>query len=109
MGTPAEQRVARLGVSLGYLVSSRRHQGGAGDLLWTPTVPAAMDATRSGQPLLIEVKATGDLPWRSKFGPDAREAMLAAGVRYGVEPILAWLPPGIGDGIVWLPPEDWPD
>lgn len=106
-GTPAERKVAQLGRALGYLVSSRRHEAGPGDQLWLPPVRPGMRLSWDVQPLLIEVKNTTDPPWRSTWGNQERIELIAWAERWGCEPILAWLPPGLG-GIVWLPPEDWP-
>jgi Holliday junction resolvase len=107
-GTGAERKTARLGKELGYLVSSLRHFGGAGDQLWTPSVDA-ITVRKGNTPLLIEVKATLDPPWRSTWGPDDRRAMLQAGKRYLAEPMLAWWVPYLNGGPIWLPAEDWPD
>jgi hypothetical protein len=86
----------------GYIVGSLRHEGGPGDhLAWLP-------GSWRPRPLLVETKGTLDLPWRSTWGPGDRDAMLSAGIDLDVEPILAWRPPGLG-GIIWLPPEDWPE
>ena len=97
-GSPTERAVAAVLRDLDYLVGSLRHTGGAGDLL-------AHHRQKRG--LLVEVKATTDLPWRSSFGPDKRAEMIEAGVYFGVEPILAWWPPRLG--LVWLSVEDWPE
>ncbi|MGH2761427.1 MAG: hypothetical protein ACRDLD_02415 [Thermoleophilaceae bacterium] len=83
----------------GYLVASRRHEGGAGDHL-------AIHPVHS--PLLVETKGTGDLPWRSTFGPLARQALTQTADAFGAEPLMAWWPPGLKCGPIWLPAEDWP-
>ena len=119
-GNATEQAVERLLRALGYLTASRRHFGGAGDILALP--PSALMTpdigTRAlrdvfGVPLLVEVKGTRDYPWASTWGPAARAAMIAAGELYGLEPLLAWWPPGItpasrGGQPMWIPAEDWP-
>src|SRR6476659_2019332 len=92
VGTAAELLVASIGRELGYLVCSRRHEGGAGDQLWlppwtdpTPLVPEV--------PLLIEVKATAK-PW-DKFRTLDRSDLLSTAAVYGCEAMLAWKPPGL--------------
>lgn len=60
------------------------------------------------RPLLVEVKGTTEYPWRSTWGPDRRAEMIEAGVTWGVEPMLAWWPPSLRGGPMWLPVEDWP-
>lgn len=105
-GIEIERKVARLGVELGFLVSSRRHVAGPGDQLWLPTRPGVR-RHGSGRPLLIEIKATLDPPWRSDWGPGERAALIEAEVEYEVEPMLCWWPPNLGP--VWLPREDWPE
>ena len=57
-GSPRERAVAAVLRDLDYLVGSLRHTGGAGDLL-------AHHRQKRG--LLVEVKATTDLPWRSSL------------------------------------------
>ena len=98
-GNQREQAVARLLREYGYLVASLRHVGGPADLLALPPFFV-------GRPLLVEVKGTTDYPWRSTWGPDRRAEMIEAGVKYSVEPLLAWWPPGHGP--IFLPVEDWP-
>lgn len=102
-GNQRERAVASALRELGYLVSSRRHEAGAGDLLALPVWRHVHCL-----PLLVEVKGTTDLPWRSNWGPDDRAQMIEAGVRYRLEPMLAWWPPGLRGGPVWLPISDWP-
>lgn len=83
---------------------------GPGDLLaWRPLLAIRLRAWLL-PPLLVEVKATANVPWASSahFGPDARREMLEARTVYGVEPLLAWWPPHLRGGPIWLPPEDWP-
>lgn len=136
-GNQRERAVAIQLRELGYLVASLRHVGGPADLLAVPKAPSglrivsptgnrtvtvepgmAYPVTGSPpesvrfidppKPLLVEVKGTKDYPWRSTWGPDARALMIEAGVTYGVEPILAWWPPSLRGGPIWLPVEDWP-
>jgi hypothetical protein len=120
LGNPAELAVAAELTALGYLVGSRRHIAGPGDLLAVGTLPGLRvwgsslelprppTSTKSGQALLVEVKATTTVPWASSnFSPEDRLAMTTAAAIWDVEPILAWRPPGVG-ATIWLPPEDWP-
>lgn len=92
----------------GYLVASMRHVGGPGDLL----ACAPLDTARMyrPRPLLIEVKGTKDFPWLDYkgFGRPRRQEMIDAGVEWNVEPILAWWPPHLRGGPIWLPASDWP-
>ncbi len=105
-GNQRERAVAQVLRDFGYLVSSRRHEGGAGDLL--AAAPTFLKSHTPNPLLLIEVKGTSDVPWRSTFGPEARAEMIEAGLNYGVQPLLAWWPPSLRGGPIWLPVEDWP-
>lgn len=106
-GLDAERRTAGVLRAAGHLVASRRHEAGPGDLLaWTPNVP--LNGGRrlvDVPPLLIEVKHT--LQPFGHFGGVDRRDMLQAAEDYGVEPILAWWPPG-SRILIWIPPEEWP-
>ena len=111
-GSPAERRVAALLIEAGYLLASRRHFGGAGDLLAVD--PLAGDGC-SFAPLLIEVKATAAIPWQAgsdHFGPARRRELIEAAEVWGVEPMLAWAPPGMprgeAGGVFWIPVDEWP-
>lgn len=101
-GNRRERQVEQLLRGLGYCTSSRRHVEGPGDLL------ALAPVVQRHPPLLVEVKATTDPPWRSDWGPVERGAMMLAADAWGVEPILCWWPPGLVGGPVWLTPDDWP-
>jgi hypothetical protein len=101
-GTERERRVVNVLRGLNYLPASLRHLKGPGDIL---AIPLATDGHR---PLLVEVKGTTDLPWASTWGPEERGAMLLAGDVWNVEPILAWYPPGLRDGPIWLDETQWP-
>jgi hypothetical protein len=102
-GIQRERAVAAVLRRHGYLVASLRHEFGAGDLL-------AVSAHTNGSvpPLLVEVKGTTDYPWRSTWGPQQRALMLQAGLQWGLEPMLAWWPPHLQGGPIWLTAEDWP-
>jgi hypothetical protein len=110
-GNQREQAVARILRELGYLVASLRHVGGPADLLALPGQPEDQLAGfniywEPDIPLLVEVKGTTDYPWASSWGPSRRAEMIEAGVKWNVEPVLAWWPPNHGP--IWLPVEDWP-
>jgi hypothetical protein len=96
-GNPGERAVAIVGREFGYLVSSRRHEGGPGDQLWRGSSPTD---------LLIEVKAGRD-PWEN-FRPADRDAMIEAGARYNVTPLLAFVIHVKRREVMWIPVEDWP-
>jgi Holliday junction resolvase len=73
--------------SEGWLCASRRHIGGAGDVL------AVTDSfTGWPQMLLIEVKSTARSPWVA-FGPDDRQALVETAEKHGAEAWLYWWPP----------------
>lgn len=99
-GIQRERAVAAVLRKQGYLVASLRHEFGAGDLLGV--------SPNGHGPLLVEVKGTMDLPWRSTWGPEQRRLMLTAAVQWGVEPILAWWPPHLVGGPIWVPADEWP-
>jgi gamma-glutamylcyclotransferase (GGCT)/AIG2-like uncharacterized protein YtfP len=77
----------------GWLCASRRHIGGAGDVLAVyshidpgPSVYGRCDA------MLIEVKSTSGGPWEH-FGPADRRVLVETAERHGVEAWLYWWPP----------------
>ena len=78
------------------MVASRRHRGGAGDLL-------AFHPAR--RPWLIECKATTRGPFAG-FPPADREALIAYSERNGLVAMLAWRTPE-GE-IRWVPKEGFP-
>ena len=94
-GNAAELRVAHYKQQRGWLVGSRRHIGGAGDLI----------CSKPGhRPQLIEVKASEE-PWEN-FRPKDREEMLRTAESYDCDALLALSP---GAGIPqFLPSRDWP-
>ncbi len=105
-GSPRENAVAQVLRDFDYLVASRRHEPGAGDLL--AAAPAARYWTMPHWLLLIEVKGTRDVPWADTkgFGPERRRELLETARKWNVEPMLAWWPPHLG--LIWLPASDWP-
>jgi Holliday junction resolvase len=95
-GTAGELRVAAWLQKRGWLVASRRHVGGAGDLLaWKPGFP----------PRLIEVKAAGGSPWEN-FRPAERAELVKTAQQFGCEAFLA-LSPKAGIPII-VPSKDFP-
>ena len=84
-GRDAEVSLANELAEAGWLVGSRRHITGPGDLL----------AVYPGRvPLLIEVKTTSYGPF-DRFGPEARKALQTAAADSGALAILAWRKPGM--------------
>jgi hypothetical protein len=101
-GLNAERRVAIFLRDLGYLVSSRRHIGGAGDLLCIDPFEGYWPQA----PLLVEVKSDKAGPFAT-FLPTDREAMSDVALVYGCEPLLCWWPtPTVGP--FWIPADEWP-
>lgn len=90
-GNARELRVMDILATEGWLCASRRHIGGAGDIL-------AVRKTRVSNMLytlearLIEVKSTAGGPYE-RFGPADRQALLETAEKYGAEPWLYWWPP----------------
>ena len=82
----------------GYVVGSRRHVGGAGDLL---AVHESLSST------LIEVKTTAGGPWE-RFGPVARHDLYTTATRVRARPCLAWAPRGDLAALRFIYAEDWP-
>ena len=103
----AERLVSRRLRDLNFLTGSLRRVKGPGDLIAIPL------SYHKDRPLLVEVKATIDIPWSSgdNFGPVNRGGLLLAADVWDCEPMLAWVPPmprGFAKSIFWLPEEDWP-
>lgn len=97
-GTAAELRVASYLQARGWLVGSRRHIGGAGDLV----------AIRAeGERRLLEVKASSVKrgPF-ADFKPHDRKALLQTAKEFRAEPLLAWSP--TPSRVQMIPPKDWP-
>lgn len=94
-GTEAERRVVHHLRNQGWLVASRRHIGGAGDLL-------ALKPGQRGR--LVEVKST-KTPF-AHFTRLDRDSMLAIAERYDLDPLLAWSPSP--SKFAWLAEGDWP-
>ena len=71
-----------------WLCGSRRHIGGAGDVL---AVRRMLDSPQL-EAMLTEVKTTAGGPYE-RFGPKDRAALKAEAARVGAVPMLAWRPP----------------
>lgn len=99
-GLERERRVARALEDDGYLVGSRRHIGGAGDLLAAKLYPESGLLAL----LLIEVKST--IGPYDHFGPKDRRAMIRAADKVQADPLLYWWPKGGRLRIIGR--EDWP-
>jgi hypothetical protein len=108
-GNARELKVMDLLASEGWLCASRRHIGGAGDILaireWHD--PEAMgEAPAYGtDAMLIEVKSTTRSPWVT-FGPKDRQDLVDTALTYGAEPVLAWWPPR--GKLRWIRPSEFP-
>lgn len=102
-GLNGERRAAIFLRDLGYLVASRRHIGGAGDLVaWKEDA----DISAPAGPLLIEVKTNKAGPFATFTIRDRIDLLLTAR-QYGCEGLLCWWPtPAVGP--FWIPAEDWP-
>jgi hypothetical protein len=109
-GNAAERYVARWLQDRGWLVASRRHIGGAGDLLavyWFQGYFELPDGTgkhlESGTTWLIEVKACKEL-WQ-QFRREDRQAMRDTPLPPGGE---RWVVNKRGKGLIWTAEKDWP-
>ena len=112
-GLNGERRVWRALEDAGYLVASRRHIGGAGDLLaraerWRVVeaddgLPMIVETRRDD--LLIEVKTDKAGPFAT-FSPADRKALLETADEYGCESLLAWTPSA--SMIFYIPEDEWP-
>lgn len=96
VGNAKEVQTARLLQEDGWVVGSRRHIGGAGDLL----------AIRVGsRPRLIEVKCRKNL-WEGFRAAD-RMALLTLAESADADALVAWWKPGASEP-EWLAPHQWP-
>jgi len=107
-GNARELAVMKVLVEEGWLCASRRHIGGAGDILavrawaWTPNGPATRHCLDA---MLIEVKSTARSPWVN-FGQADRQAMVETAEQYGCEAWLYYWPPR--GQLVRIPANEWP-
>jgi len=108
-GNARELKVMAVLTDEGWLCASRRHIGGAGDILairaerWTQ-----LDITPAwtlSKARLIEVKSTTRSPWVT-FGPKDRQDLVDTALTYGAEPVLAWWPPR--GKLRWIRPSEFP-
>lgn len=109
-GNARELKVMAVLAEEGWLCASRRHIGGAGDILAVRGRYVEMRGVEYGWDhyvLLIEVKSTARVPWQaSGFGPADRQAMVETAEKYGAEPWLYWWPPR--GNLQRIPASDWP-
>lgn len=118
-GSAAEVFVARWLQDRGWLVASRRHIGGAGDLLAihplgfleAPTYASPgrgpMQEVSAGKTLLLEVKACKEL-WQ-QFRREDRQAMRETPLPPGGERFVVNVR-GSGEKreLIWIPESSWP-
>jgi Holliday junction resolvase-like predicted endonuclease len=96
-GNAKENLTARWLEADGWLTGSRRHIGGAADLV----------AVKPGErPRLIEVKATKGGPYE-RFVPADRALMREEAKKYGAVAELAWWPPGAKEPTI-IDEAEWP-
>ena len=112
-GIAGERRAWHSLEDAGYLVASRRHIGGAGDLLaieWPPQwdgISWDLEPVRRYEhlpPLLIEVKTSARA--FSSFSLVDRSVLLETAHEYGCEPLLCWTPSA--STIFYIPEDEWP-
>lgn len=97
-GSAKERLTAKLLSEDGWLVASRRHIGGAADLLAIKP---------NHRPRLVEVKCRRELYSGSGFSRADRAALIAEAERFDAEPLCAWWKPRAREP-VWLGVGDWP-
>lgn len=95
-GNAAERRVVAHLHEQGWCCASRRHIGGAGDILAVHP---------SQRPRLIEVKQRQNV-WEGFRRPD-RKALKAEAERIGADPLLAWCK-APSKPIAWRTESGWP-
>ena len=109
-GNARELKVMAVLASEGWLCASRRHIGGAGDILairpWAHDGASRKAVLYCCDAMLIEVKATTEVPWRSTFGPADRQALVETAEKHGAVPWLYWWPPR--GKLLRIPAEDFP-
>jgi Holliday junction resolvase len=105
-GNQRELRVMDVLAEEGWLCASRRHIGGAGDVLAVRSFDDPGSARGFGNDVrLIEVKSTTRSPWVS-FGPKDRQELVDTAISFGAEPWLAWWPPR--GKLRWIAPSEFP-
>jgi hypothetical protein len=107
-GNTRELRVMDVLAEEGWLCASRRHIGGAGDVLAVRKYrdePPSEDIYETPEARLIEVKSTARSPWVN-FGPKDRQDLVDTAISFGAEPWLAWWPPR--GKLRWIAPSEFP-
>lgn len=90
-GNARELAVMAVLIEEDWLCASRRHIGGAGDILAVKKVRVS-NLMWTLEARLIEVKSTTRSPWVA-FGPADRQDLVDTAIRFGATPLLAWWPP----------------
>jgi hypothetical protein len=114
-GNARELKVMDLLATEGWLCASRRHIGGAGDILAVRSflsdspleavLRPYMNGAGMTKAMLIEVKSTTRSPWVN-FLPSDRQAMVETAERHGCEAWLYWWPPR--RDLQRIPASEWP-
>jgi hypothetical protein len=105
-GNTRELRVMDMLAEEGWLCASRRHIGGAGDVLAIRSYVDIGSAKGEGiDARLIEVKSTAGGPWE-RFGPADRQALVETAEEHGAEAWLYWWPPR--GKLQRIPASGWP-
>jgi Holliday junction resolvase len=102
-GNQRELRVMDVLAEEGWLCASRRHIGGAGDVLAIQR--SRGPCVNKPDAMLIEVKSTSGGPWE-RFGPVDRQALVETAEKHGAEAWLYWWPPRAE--LQRIPASDWP-
>jgi len=103
-GNARELKVMDVLATEGWLCASRRHIGGAGDILAVRLHTRGEDYDVC-EAQLIEVKSTTRSPWVN-FLPADRQAMVETAAQHGCEAWLYWWPPR--RGLQRIPASEWP-
>jgi len=94
-GRDAEVQLMGVLAEQNFLVASRRHIGGAGDILAVRPYAMARLPNTTQRPIhevwLIEVKQNGGSPYLN-FRPEHRAALKKTARDAGAVPLLAWRP-----------------
>jgi len=104
-GNARELKVMAVLAEEGWLCASRRHIGGAGDILANRLRPSTSHGWSYLESVLIEAKSTTRNPWND-FGPADRQALVETAEKYGAVPWLYWWPPR--GKLLRIPAEDFP-
>ena len=104
-GNARELKVIALLEEDGWVCASRRHIGGAGDVLAVKPPGETTRRHRVVTALLIEVKSTAGGPYE-RFGPAARRDLSDLARGHGCEAWLYWWPPR--GALARIPEHEWP-